>query len=117
MLTYRNVYNWIKEYKDKYCIVSGVKEIMLVEIPKISWDKNKQMIKEIISKSPRICQYLKNTWSIRLFSSILFTITILPMNVSPIQTWTITFMTLVSYLRDQNLHLNMLKIIRKRKKI
>ncbi len=56
-------------------------------IPKISSDKNKEMIKEIISKSPRIFGYLKNTWSIRFLAAYLTTI--LGMNVSPMQTWRI----------------------------
>ena len=45
------------------------------------------MIKEIISKSPRIFGCLKNTWSIRLLAAYLTTI--LGMNVSPMQTWRI----------------------------
>jgi len=52
-------------------------------IPKISSDKNKERIKGIISKSPRIFGYLKNTWSIRLLATYLTTI--LGMNVSPMQ--------------------------------
>ena len=56
-------------------------------IPKISSDKNKLMIKEIISKSPTTFGYLKNTWSIRLLASCLTAI--LKMNVSPMQTWRI----------------------------
>ena len=56
-------------------------------IPKISSDKNKEMIKEIISRSPRTFGYLKNTWSIRLLAAYLTTI--LGINVSPMQTWRI----------------------------
>jgi hypothetical protein len=56
-------------------------------IPKISSDKNKERIKGIISKSPRMFGYLKNTWSIRLLATYLTTI--LGMNVSPMQTWRI----------------------------
>jgi hypothetical protein len=52
-------------------------------IPKISSDKNKKTIKEII-KSPRTFGYLKNTWSIALLATYLTTI--LGMNVSPVQT-------------------------------
>ena len=44
------------------------------------------MIKEIISKSPGTFGYLKNTWSIRLLAAYL---TILGINVSPMQTWRI----------------------------
>ena len=54
-------------------------------MPKISSDKNKERIKEIITKSPRTFGYLKNTWTIRLFAAYLTTI--LDMNVSPMQTW------------------------------
>ena len=56
-------------------------------MPKISSDKNKQLIKEIILKSPRTFGYLKNTWSIRLLAAYLTTI--LGINVSPMQTWRI----------------------------
>jgi len=56
-------------------------------IPKISSDKNKQMIKEIISKSPTTFGYLKNTWSIRLLA--VYLTTVLGMNVSSMQTWRI----------------------------
>jgi hypothetical protein len=53
-----------------------------------SSDKNKQIIKGIISKSPRTFGYLKNTcWSIRLLAAYLTTI--LGINVSPMQTWRI----------------------------
>jgi transposase len=54
---------------------------------KISSDKNKDRIKEIISKSPTTFGYLKNTWSIRLLATYLTTT--LGMNVSPMQTWRI----------------------------
>ena len=56
-------------------------------IPKISSDKNKLMIKEIISKSPTTFGYLKNTWSIRLLAAYLTTIP--GINVSPMQMWRI----------------------------
>ena len=56
-------------------------------IPKISSDKNKERVKEIITKSPRSFGYLKNIWSIRLLATYLATI--LGMNVSPMQTWRI----------------------------
>ena len=86
-VNYRNVYNWIKEYK-KYGL-DGIrsKRNNAGRIPKISSDKNKERIKEIISKSPRTFGYLKNTWSIRLLATYLTTI--LGMNVSPMQTWRI----------------------------
>jgi transposase len=87
-VNYRNVYDWIKEYK-RYGL-DGIrsKRKNAGRIPKISSDKNKQMIKKIIiSKSPRTFGYLKNTWSIRLLAAYLTTI--LGMNVSPMHTWRI----------------------------
>ena len=56
-------------------------------ISKISSDKNKQLIREIISKSPTAFGYLKNTLSIRLLAAYLTII--LGINVSPMQTWRI----------------------------
>ena len=52
-VNYRNVYNWIKEYKEYGLDGIRSKRNNAGRIPKISSDKNKQMIKEIISKSPR----------------------------------------------------------------
>ena len=86
-VNYRNVYNWIQEYKEYGLDGIRSKRKNAGRIPKISSDKNKQMIKEIISKSPRPFGYLKNTWSIRLLATYLTTI--LGMNVSPMQTWRI----------------------------
>ena len=113
-VNYRNVYNWIKEHKEYGLDGIRSKRNNAGRIPKISSDKNKKMIKEIISKSPRTFGYLKNTWSIRLLAAYLTTI--LGMNVSPMHTWRIVHdLGIVS--RDQNLHLNMLKIMRKRRKL
>jgi transposase len=84
-VNYRNVYNWIKEYKEYGLDGIGSKRKNAGRIPKISSDKNKDRIKEIISKSPTTFGYLKNTWSIRLLATYLTTI--LGMNVSPMQTW------------------------------
>jgi hypothetical protein len=42
--------------------------------PKISSVKNKQLIKEIIPKSPGTFGYLRNTWSIRLLAAYLTTL-------------------------------------------
>jgi transposase len=53
-VNYRNVYNWIKEYKEYGLDGIRSKRNNAGRIPKISSDKNKEMIKEIISKSPRI---------------------------------------------------------------
>ena len=86
-VNYRNVYNWIKEYKEYGLNGIRSKRNNAGRIPKISSDKNKQMIKEIISKSPTTFGYLKNTWSIRLLATYLTAI--LKMNVSPMQTWRI----------------------------
>ena len=77
----------IKSYKEHGLDGIRSKRNNAGRIPKISSNKNKKMIKEIISKSPRIFEYLKNTWSIRLLAAYLTTI--LGMNVSPMQTWRI----------------------------
>jgi transposase len=86
-VNYRNVYNWIKKYKEYGLDGIRSKRKNAGRIPKVSSDKNKERIKEIISKSPRTFGYLKNTWSIRLLATYLTTI--LGMNVSPMQTWRI----------------------------
>jgi len=86
-VNYRNVYNWIKEYKEYGLDGIRSKRKNAGRIPKISSDKNKERVKEIITKSPRTFGYLKNTWSIRLLAAYLTTI--LGMNVSPMQTWRI----------------------------
>lgn len=86
-VNYRNVYNWIQEYKEYGLDGIRSKRSNAGRIPKISSDKNKEKVKEIISKSPRTFGYLKNTWSIRLLATYLTTI--LGMNVSPMQTWRI----------------------------
>src|SRR5215467_6921179 len=86
-LPYRTIYNWIQEYKEHGLDGIRSKRKNAGRIPKISSDKNKEKVKEIISKSPRTFGYLKNTWSIRLLATYLTTI--LGMNVSPMQTWRI----------------------------
>jgi transposase len=86
-VNYRNVYNWIQEYKQQGLDGIRSKRKNAGRIPKISSDKNKQIIKEIISKSPTTFGYLKNTWSIRLLAAYLTTQ--LGMNVSSMQTWRI----------------------------
>jgi transposase len=86
-VNYRNVYYMIKSYKEYGIDGIRSKRSNAGRIPKISSDKNKQMIKEIISKPPRTFGYLKNTWSIRLLAGYLTTI--LGMNVSPMQAWRI----------------------------
>src|SRR5215469_10390242 len=52
-VNYRNVYNWIKEYKEYGLDGIRSKRNNAGRIPKISSDKNKKTIKEIILKSPR----------------------------------------------------------------
>lgn len=87
-VNYRNVYDWIKKYKN-----SGIDGIRNKRKnggrkPVISTDKNKEMVKDIVlNKSPKTFGYLKNTWSIRLLATYLSTL--LEMNVSPMQTWRI----------------------------
>ena len=87
-VNYRNVYDWINNYR-KYGI-DGIrnKRMNAGRKPVISTDKNKEMVKDIVlNKSPKTFGYLKNTWSIRLLATYLSTL--LEMNVSPMQTWRI----------------------------
>ena len=60
-VNYRNVHNWIKEYKEYGLDGIRSKRNNAGRIPKISSDKNKERVKEIITKSPRTFGYLKNT--------------------------------------------------------
>jgi hypothetical protein len=57
-VNYRNVYNWIKEYKEYGLDGIRSKRKNAGRIPKISSDKNKERVKEIITKSPRTLQLL-----------------------------------------------------------
>jgi transposase len=87
-VNYRNVYDWINNYR-KYSL-DGIRNNRMNagRKPVISTDKNKEMVKDIIlNKSPKTFGYLKNTWSIRLLATYLSTL--LEMNVSPMQTWRI----------------------------
>lgn len=87
-VNYRNVYDWINNYR-KYGL-DGIrnKRMNAGRKPIISTDKNKEIVKDIIlNKSPRNFGYLKNTWSIRLLATYLSSQ--LEMNVSPMQTWRI----------------------------
>ena len=59
-VNYRNVYNWIKHYKEYGLNGISSKRRNAVRYSKISLDKNKQMIREIISRSPTAFGYLKN---------------------------------------------------------
>jgi transposase len=88
-VNYRNVYDWINNYR-KYDGIDGIrnKRMNAGRKPVISTDKNKEMVKDIIlNKSPHTFGYLKNTWSIRLLATYLSSL--LEMNVSPMQTWRI----------------------------
>ena len=88
-VNYRNVYDWINNYR-KYDGIDGIrnKRMNAGRKPVISTDKNKEMVKDIVlNKSPKTFGYLKNTWSIRLLATYLSSL--LEMNVSPMQTWRI----------------------------
>ena len=87
-VNYRNVYDWINNYR-KYGL-DGIRNKRKNggRKPVISTDKNKEMIKDIVlNKSPKTFGYLKNTWSIRLLATYISSL--LEMNVSPMQTWRI----------------------------
>ena len=87
-VNYRNVYDWINNYRKDGLDGIRNKRKNGGRKPVISTDKNKEMIKDIVlNKSPRIFGYLKNTWSIRLLVTYLSSL--LEMNVSPMQTWRI----------------------------
>lgn len=87
-INYRNVYDWINNYR-KYDL-DGIRNRRKNGGRRsvISTEKNKEMIKDIVlNKSPRTFGYLKNTWSIRLLAIHLSSI--LGINVSRMQTWRI----------------------------
>ena len=87
-VNYRNVYDWIKKYRDSGLDGIRNKRKNGGRKPVISTDKNKETIKDIVlNKSPQTFGYLKNTWSIRLLATYLSSL--LEMNVSPMQTWRI----------------------------
>jgi transposase len=84
-VNYRNVYGWIKKYREYNLDGIRNKRKNGGRKPVISTHKNKEMIKDIVlNESPRTFGYLKNTWSIRLLATYLSTL--LEMNVSPMQT-------------------------------
>lgn len=71
-VNYRNVYDWINNYR-KYGL-DGIRNKRKNggRKPVISSDKNKETIKDIVlNKSPKTFGYLKNTWSIRLLATYL----------------------------------------------
>ncbi|MGZ5510975.1 MAG: helix-turn-helix domain-containing protein [Nitrososphaeraceae archaeon] len=87
-VNYRNVYDWIKKYRESGLDGIRNKRKNAGRRPVISTDKNKEMVKDIVlNKSPKTFGYLKNTWSIRLLATYLTSL--LEMNVSPMQTWRI----------------------------
>jgi transposase len=86
-VNYRNVYDWINNYR-KYGL-DGIRNKRKNggRKPVISTDKNKEIVKDIVLNKPKTFGYLKNTWSIRLLATYLSSL--LEMNVSPMQTWRI----------------------------
>jgi transposase len=87
-VNYRNVYDWINNYRKSGLDGIRNKRMNAGRKPVISTDKNKEMVQDIIlNKSPTTFGYLKNTWSIRLLATYLSSL--LEMNVSPMQTWRI----------------------------
>ena len=69
-VNYRNVYDWINNYR-KFGLDGIInKRKNGGRRPVISTAKNKEMIKDIVlNKSPQTFGYLKNTWSIRLLAA------------------------------------------------
>lgn len=87
-VNYRNVYDWIDNYRKDGLDGIRNKRKNGGRSPVISTTKNKEMIKDILlNQSPRTFGYLKNTWSIRLLATYLSSL--LGMNVSRSQTWRI----------------------------
>jgi transposase len=87
-VNYMNIYRIVDAYRQERLNGIRSKRNNAGRIPKISSEKNKQMIKDIvINKSPKTFGYLKNTWNIRLLAKHLSKE--LRMNVSPMQTWRI----------------------------
>jgi putative transposase len=87
-VNYRNVYDWINNYREQG--LEGIRNRRKNggRRPVISTAKNKELIKDIVLyKSPRTFGYLKNTWSIRLLAIHLSSL--LGISVSPKQTWRI----------------------------
>jgi len=80
-----NIYRIVDAYRQERLNGIRSKRNNAGRIPKISSEKNKQMIKDVvINKSPKTFRYLKNTWNIRLLAKHLSKE--LRMNVSPMQT-------------------------------
>jgi transposase len=84
-VNYMNIYRIVDAYRQERLNGIRSKRNNAGRIPKISSEKNKQMIKDVvINKSPKTFRYLKNTWNIRLLAKHLSKE--LRMNVSPMQT-------------------------------
>ena len=71
-VNYRNVYDWINNYR-KFGLDGIInKRKNGGRRPVISTAKNKEMIKDIVlNQSPKTFGYLKNIWSIRLLATYL----------------------------------------------
>ena len=114
-VNYRNVYDWIKNYREYG--LDGIRNKRKNGGRKrvISTDKNKEMVKDIVlNKSPKSFGYLKNTWNIRLLATYLSSL--LEMNVSPMQTWRIIQDLGIVYKNNQNLNWKKVMIMRKKRK-
>ena len=102
-VNYRNVYGWIKKYREYSLDGIRNKRMNAGRKPVISTHKNKEMIKDIVlNESHMTFGYLKNTWSIRLLATYLSSL--LKMNVSPMQTWRIIQDLGIVYKNSQNLN-------------
>ncbi len=87
-INYRNVYDWIDNYR-KYGL-DGIRNRRKNggRKPVISTEKNKEIIKNrVLNKSPETFGYLKNTWSIRLLAAYLASLLGIP--ISRMQIWRI----------------------------
>jgi len=87
-VNYRNVYDWIDNYRNDGLDGIRNKRKNGGRRAVITTAKNTEMIKDIVlNESPQTFGYLKNTWSIRLLATYLTSL--LGMNVSRSQTWRI----------------------------
>jgi transposase len=99
-VNYMNIYRIVDAYRQERLNGIRSKRNNAGRIPKISSEKNKQMIKDIvINKSPKTFGYLKNTWNIRLLAKHLSKE--LRMDVSPMQTWRIIKELRIKYKRPK----------------
>jgi transposase len=87
-VNYRNVYDWIDNYRKDGLIGIRNKRKNGGRRAVLTTAKNKEMTKDIVlNQSPRTFGYLKNTWSIRLLATYLSSL--LGINFSRSQTWRI----------------------------